>query len=122
MDRLRLDRASQKAKNLSWALFLASMGGLAFIPAAVRALNGPSWAMLVAALLAFVGIGLALALARKVRCPSCTRSMLYKFAPTWVKPPRPPRERGVMCCPHCHEEVDVSGGTLPPSNISLQRP
>jgi hypothetical protein len=122
MDRLRLDQASQKAKNLSWTLFLASMGGLAFVPAAVRVLNGPSWAVLLAALLPFVGIGLALALARKVQCPSCTRPMLYKFAPTWVKPPRPSRERGVMECPHCLEEIDVSGGTSPPSNISLDRP
>jgi DNA-directed RNA polymerase subunit RPC12/RpoP len=86
----------------------------------VRALGGPAWLSMTVAILSIIGLGLAFYLARKVRCPSCAQSVFYRFAPTWTKPPPRSGEPNRLRCPHCHEEIDVSGGTLPPSNISLQ--
>jgi hypothetical protein len=117
----RLDAASQKAKTLSRTLFVSSMGGLLFGPGLGRAMDTPSWVLLTVGLLSVIGIGVALLHARKVRCPSCTQPMFYRFAPTWLKPPQRPNEPDLMRCPHCYEDVDVSGGTLPPSNISLEQ-
>ena len=121
MSRLRLDRASQEAKSLAWALFLGALCGLTFGPAGVRVWGGPTWLSLAVVLLSVLGVVVAIALVRKVRCPGCTRPLLFQLSPTWIKPPRPRGEPEVMCCPHCHEEIDLSGGTSPPSNISLQR-
>jgi hypothetical protein len=120
MDRLRLDGASLEAKTRAWTLFMASLGGLAFAPAAARAWGAPAWLSLAAMLMSVLGVVLAILMARRVRCPSCTQPMLYRFAPTWIKAPRRSGNPDVMCCPHCYEEIDVSGGASPPSNDSLQ--
>ena len=58
-------------------------------------------------------------LARRIRCPYCTESAVASFAPSWRKVP-PFRMSGNIQCAHCHEIIDSSGGTSPPSNISLQ--
>lgn len=101
-------------------LFFVSMAnGLCGFSVA-RALGGPAWLSITVALLSMIGLGLAFYLARKVRCPSCAQPLFYRFAPTWTKPPPRPGAPGLLSCPHCHEEIDVSAGTSPPSGISLQ--
>jgi hypothetical protein len=58
-------------------------------------------------------------LARRIRCPYCTEAALPSSRPNWLNGP-PFGERVSFQCAHCHERIEVSGGTLPPSNISLQ--
>lgn len=117
----RLDEASLKAKRRSVALFFVSMAGGLSGSSLVRALGGPTWLSATVAVLSMFGFGLTIYLARRVRCPSCAQPIFYRFAPTWTKPPKRPGEPNLLSCPHCYEEIDVSGGTLPPSNISLEQ-
>jgi hypothetical protein len=58
-------------------------------------------------------------LAKRIRCPYCNESAVASYAPSWRKVP-PFRMSGSIQCAHCHEIIDSSGGTSPPSNISLQ--
>jgi hypothetical protein len=101
-------------------LLLASMAGGLCGSSVVRALGGPAWLSMTVALLSLFGLGLGFYLARKVRCPSCAQPVFYRFAPTWKRPPPRPGEPSLLRCPHCYEEIDVSGGTSPPSDNSLQ--
>jgi hypothetical protein len=59
-------------------------------------------------------------LAKRIRCPYCKEQAVGNFAPSWHKVPQF-RQWGNMQCARCHEIIDSSGGTSPPSNISLQR-
>jgi hypothetical protein len=116
----RLDATSQKAKRQSAALFVISIGGCLFGSSLVRAMDGPRWLAIGVGLLSIAGLGLAIYRARGVRCPSCAQSIYYRPSPTWVRPPKKHGEPDLLSCPHCYEEIDVSRGTSPPSNISLQ--
>lgn len=117
----RLDAASRRAKGRSFALFFASLGALMFGSSLARLLHAPYWVAIPVMVLPLLGIGWALVMARNVRCPSCNQSVYYRFAPTWIRPPRRPGEPNLLSCAHCYEEIDVSGGTSPPANVSLHR-
>jgi DNA-directed RNA polymerase subunit RPC12/RpoP len=56
----------------------------------------------------------------RVRCPHCSHPALESFAPSWRKL-RPIERNDEIRCEYCQEVTCLSGGTSPPSNISLQR-
>jgi hypothetical protein len=58
-------------------------------------------------------------LTKLIRCPHCTEAALPSFRPSWLNG-WPFGERVSFQCVHCCESIDISGGTSPPSNISLQ--
>jgi hypothetical protein len=55
----------------------------------------------------------------RIRCPYCTKAAVASANPSWAKVP-PFGRRGTIQCARCLEIIDASGGTPPPSNISLQ--
>lgn len=121
MSHLRLDDASQKVQGRSWVLLLVSLAGFGIVPAVTRSLETPAWLSLVAVFVPVAGVVISTILLRRVRCPHCSKALLIRLGPTWYKPPRASRERGVLQCRHCHQLVNILGGTSPPSSSSSAR-
>ena len=121
MAHLHLDRKSLRALWAYRVLTFCAITLFTFSSQVDSWLNETWWAWVASVFgAALVGI-CAFLMSKRVRCPDCGHSALESYRPSW-RQLKPLYSRGAIRCEYCLEAITTSGGTSPPSNISLQRP